>query len=1122
MLAAVGLGTRIETVGTNPAAASAAARDGAGRAPRRWVRAVAVAGAALLPLAGVLTSPTRADARMVLDMGGGSTITGTDDGNASGSVNLSATATHNSTTGEYSWYVGPRPTNTPAYPTCNNGYPGMTCQSGAVTAVNLNTSGGSAAEGLFVDSSSGGPSISATASLGGGSDQVFAAGQGTRTFNGGAGTDTFGPYFTQAGDLGSTPQEQWVVDLQAGTAISLGGGGATSSPITITNFENIDVKRYAYDVPHVLRGSDLPNTLTGNDGDDEIDGRQGDDVIRANGGDDTVTGGPGADNISCGEGIDTVTDASPEDTIAADCEILGDSLSVELESTEADDDDWIIVKLTVTNGTDGELTDVVASGLNGLTEMPAELFGPDNTGEIQQLIRDPRPIPETLAPGQVVERNHVFLSTEQGSVLLRGEVNATDSTDDPVRDAHYVEVNIEPEDDPTQRKLEIMGAMEMIATDAHNIVEDSSRQHGNEQAQLMHRKLAKEDRKDWLGGAAGLAVSPIDETIGLLNGLSGEEFATEVPDDDVVGKSGKRKITKAKKQVKQARKQVKQANGNAKAKRAKKNYKQAQKNAAKVLKRETLTPDEARQLYYEEKAKSDTAELWKMYDDMLEGPAKALWKEGGATFRWMLQSSSYEGRQQILADLVYMADLNSEDYGAWNTPGKKYNEGIAAFNAAVTDAEVRRNNTRQQQIDLIANGDPQRAIEIAAESDSYYEGQVLRAFIAIFAPLPGEKYLNKPISFGGKALTKTTSRASANLVNAVAHGDEVAGPIVHGAQDLGQVPNFVDDFTFKTADLDTLIHVDELAKVGGTSVRDQRLAEQLNREVTAELQAEFPDADVEFEMAYRPKKPYEPLDSLAKPQIFGEKTLDPRAVEILGAPEEALGGIAIFLPKHPSKFPGWQELPAVQKASDLELYETHLDAWVNFNKAKPEGKTALWKPALDHTVKADFGGGHSVEVKLEKVKLGKNAYEIKATRLKVDDELIHNGRARTIGGDLDPAVAIDANTGLKLSGEIERRGIEIWNREALRYQREFGFRGGGHGAPIHGDDLSPDGWVKFAHYGAVHLTPAEQLIQEARVVARAGLPVGTKIFPAGLRSNVHLIRTSSSDTWFGPLGDILE
>lgn len=54
------------------------------------------------------------------------------------------------------------------------------------------------------------------------------------------------------------------------------------------------------------------------------------------------------------------------------------------------------------------------------------------------------------------------------------------------------------------------------------------------------------------------------------------------------------------------------------------------------------------------------------------------------------------------------------------------------------------------------------------------------------------------------------------------------------------------------------------------------------------------------------------------------------------------------------------------------------------------------------------------------------------------------------------------------------------------------------------------------------MTPEEQRAFEALVVARAGLPQGTKILPAGLTANEHLVRTATSDTWLGPLGTVLE
>ena len=275
-------------------------------------------------------------------------------------------------------------------------------------------------------------------------------------------------------------------------------------------------------------------------------------------------------------------------------------------------------------------------------------------------------------------------------------------------------------------------------------------------------------------------------------------------------------------------------------------------------------------------------------------------------------------------------------------------------------------------------------------------------------------------------------------------------------------------------------------------------------------------------MNYRPKKDYDPVGALSKPQAFQEKTLDPRAIQVLGAPPEGLGELDIFLPDHPSSAPGWKNLSSAQKAADIDLYEAHLEQWTNFHKRKPSGKTGDWKPALHKKTKIEFGGGHSVELKLKNNKLGKNAFEIQAEEMSVDGVLIHKGKPLSIGGDLDPLIAIDAKTGKKLAGEIEAEGLRLWNEKSLKAQKELGFKSGGHGATAHGDDVTPSQWVKFAKYAGVHLDAEEQLLFEKMVVARAGLPAGTKIFPAGLPVNEHLIRTTASDTWFGPLGDVLK
>ena len=490
----------------------------------------------------------------------------------------------------------------------------------------------------------------------------------------------------------------------------------------------------------------------------------------------------------------------------------------------------------------------------------------------------------------------------------------------------------------------------------------------------------------------------------------------------------------------------------------------------------------------------------------------------------MLNLGSYEGRQQLQADLVRFAELNDESFRdtllTAKDPAKAFTEAVAVFNENVEEAEVARAKREQFKRDLYIS-DPEHAISVQARDDSAYLATILRGYIELFDPTPGPVEV---LTWAGKRATTGVSRSSVMMAKATQEGDKLAGArIMHGADDLGEGVRHADDFMFPSADPSELARLDQLGRKGGAGMRDQRIAEQINREVTEDLRRAFPEQEgIEFAMSYRPKKDYDPIGSLPKPQAFGEKTLDPRSIQVLGAPESGLGKLVIFKPEHPLRTKGWDKLPAVQKRADLELYKLHLDQWTNFHKRNPAGKTGQWKQAIGERKKLDFGGGHSVEMELEAHKLAPNAIEIRAKHLSIDGTQIHKGRPASIGGDLDPLIAVDARTGKKLEGEMERFALESWNRRAVQAQKDFGFRSGGHGATAHGDDVTPRQWTSFAKYAAVHLTPAEQLRFEALVVKRAGLPAGTKILPAGLKADEHLLRTTISDSFVGPLGQVFD
>ncbi|MEA2386106.1 MAG: hypothetical protein QOJ22_280, partial [Thermoleophilaceae bacterium] len=674
-----------------------------------------------------------------------------------------------------------------------------------------------------------------------------------------------------------------------------------------------------------------------------------------------------------------------------------------------------------------------------------------------------------------------------------------------VRDAEYAEISIEANPGPAGA-LEQMAGIEAFATGAHNVLLDASREFAKKRVKQM-QALGKGVRKRWLGSANGKPkIRMIDRAMAHMHGMSPEEYVTQVPRGDVVRKGGAARIAAARRAVAGADSPRAEARAHA--------------ELGRVVRKQTLTSSESMAAYNRARMLTDNNELWKIYDEYGEKPAKELWKNGGGALRGLLQLRSYEGRQQIEADLVRFAILNEQSFKeggwVWADPVKAVDDSMFVFRENVAEAETFRARRAQLKRDLYVS-DPEKAIYLKAEEDSLYGAQVLRGFIELFDPTPGPVEV---LTWAGKKGALKVSRGSIMAALANRQGDKlVGGKIMEGVEDLGEGVRHADDFVFSK---EGVLGLDQIGRKGGAGMREQRIAEQINREVTADLAREFPNVDIEFAMSYKAKKDYDPVGALAKPQAFSEKTLDPRSIQILGAPPEGLGKLVIFHPKHPTQNAGWKNLPEVQQKADLELFNLHYDQWINFNKRNPAGKTAEWKKAIGEKRQIDFGGGHTVELELEKHRLGKNAFEIRASEMSIDGTLIHKGKAASIGGDLDPLVAVNAKTGKKLEGEIERRALELWNQKAIKAQKDFGFRSGGHGATMHGDDVTPQQWAKFAKLAGVHLSPAEQLRFEALVVKRAGLPAGTKIFPASLRTNEHLLRTTITDTYVGPLGQIFD
>ena len=901
-----------------------------------------------------------------------------------------------------------------------------------------------------------------------------------------------------ADDIDAGPGDDWITIGQQSLADADGDG--------IDDQKAADVKVRAGD------GKDNVSTRFVDEskpvGNFTVDGGAGDDTIRTSSGNDEITGGPGNDTIDCGAGEDSVSDIEPGDKVT-NCE---GKLEVRLETVEDPGSDIFAVKVILHNTTSDFVTGIQPKDGIGLVQVP-DVFLPGTAGAIAPLGGSGELYPGALGAGETFTRTFTFMTMAPGKVLLQAEFNALRTGDQPIRDAEYAEVDITTEADEIADRFEKMGAIESFTTDAYNGKIASSRAWADKRTRQMRSKLPAGAEKRWLGSTkGGPKVRRLDEAMAHLHGMSPEELASAVPRGDVVKKGGQRKIDAA-------RRALLNADSGKEKERAKVRLR-------RVRAAQTLTSSESMAAYNRARMQSDNNELFNIYDDLVEKPGHELVMNTAGVFKYLFSAGSYEGRQQIEADLIAFAELNEqsmrEGWWVWSSPGESYTAVTEQFRESVEGLEVQRAKRDQLKRSYYLT-DPVKAIELKAQDDSWYAAQVLRYFIDEFSPSPDAKFLGKEITFGGKAAKSKTARASAVMGEALENGDKAAGrQIVNGVEDLGEGVRHADDFTFASADPEELLKLDQISRQGGAGIRDQRIAEQINREVTEELRHEFPGTDIEFNMYYRPKKDYDPVGSLPKAQAFGEKTLDPRSIEILGAPAEGLGKLVIFKPDHPARTKGWAALSSVEKKADIDLYKLHLDQWVNFNKRNPAGKTGQWKPALDRKTKIDFGGGHSVELKLEAKQLGKDAIEIRTTEMHIDGVQIHKGKPLSNGGDLDPLMALNAKTGKKLKGEIERRALEKWNQKAVKAQKELGFRSGGHGATAHGDDVTPAQWVKFARYAAVHLTPEEQKVFEALVVARAGLPAGTPILPAGIQANEHLVKTTTSDTWLGPLGTVLD
>lgn len=138
----------------------------------------------------------------------------------------------------------------------------------------------------------------------GGNDRISGRG-GTDYMDGGTGIDRIDYAYSAGG---------WIIDLLAGTAVSLSG----PTTETILNFENVfgsqgDDFIYGTNGVNDLEGENGNDLLRGRGGNDVLEGENGNDRLYGDAGNDLLLGGSGDDVLIGGTGSDTLNGGSGED-----------------------------------------------------------------------------------------------------------------------------------------------------------------------------------------------------------------------------------------------------------------------------------------------------------------------------------------------------------------------------------------------------------------------------------------------------------------------------------------------------------------------------------------------------------------------------------------------------------------------------------------------------------------------------------------------------------------------------------------------------------------------------------------------------------------------------------------
>jgi Ca2+-binding RTX toxin-like protein len=159
---------------------------------------------------------------------------------------------------------------------------------------------------------------------GDGADSVWENGDSIGSVHGGAGADKLYSFEAAANIFGDGGDDLLVDGSFSGRPHALDGGDGSDELVTLSSGRGSGAATGGAGADVIVIDTPVGDwTIDAGSGPDTVSGGPGVDTISAGSGNDVidVTGDGNADDVTCGGGYDKVY-ADPEDTVAADCEII--------------------------------------------------------------------------------------------------------------------------------------------------------------------------------------------------------------------------------------------------------------------------------------------------------------------------------------------------------------------------------------------------------------------------------------------------------------------------------------------------------------------------------------------------------------------------------------------------------------------------------------------------------------------------------------------------------------------------------------------------------------------------------------------------------------------------------